>query len=259
MTVRDLAAYIVSLDAADHPDEGVRFGDPTAEVRGILVCWMPDPDATAAAAEAGANVIVGHEEPLFPYRVFQAAGAPDFLAWLPNRRRIDAWAGADVSVLRAHGTVDALTIFDDFAAQLDLGEPVVDMPGLVKLYEINPLTVRALVARVKTSVDLSALRVSADDLEEVVHRVGLLWGGTGLFVNVARQQQLLEQRPDVFIAGETDNYGFRFAREAGVPMIETSHEVSEQAGLRRFAGMLQERFPDIPVTFFENPIVWQSV
>ena len=78
-----------------------------------------------------------------------------------------------------------------------------------------------------------------------MHRVGLPWGGLGLFVNVGYQQRLIEQGCDVFIAGESDNYGFRFAAECGIPMIETSHELSENDGLRRFAEMLSGGFPDV--------------
>ena len=82
---------------------------------------------------------------------------------------------------------------------------------------------------------MPALRVSAArGMDQVVHRVGLPWGGLGLFVNVGYQQRLIEQGCDVFIAGESDNYGFRFAAECGIPMIETSHELSENDGLQRF-------------------------
>ncbi|NOY75007.1 MAG: hypothetical protein GXP32_04360 [Kiritimatiellaeota bacterium] len=65
----------------------------------------------------------------------------------------------------------------------------------------------------------------------VFSRVGLPWGGLGLFVNVAYQQFLFEHGCDVFIAGESDNMGFRFAEECGIPMIETSHEVNKKRKL----------------------------
>ena len=62
---------------------------------------------------------------------------------------------------------------------------------------------------------------------------------------------------DVFIAGESDSYGFRFSQECGIPMIETSHEVSENPGLRRFTDMLAKAFPELGCHFFENPCVWE--
>ena len=73
----------------------------------------------------------------------------------------------------------------------------------------------------------------------MVSRIGLPWGGLGLFVNVGYQQALVEQGCDLFIAGESDNYGFRFAQECGIPMIETSHEIlreSRSCSLHRHTG-----------------------
>ena len=87
--------------------------------------------------------------------------------------------------------------------------------------------------------------------------MGLPWGGMGLFVNVAYQQELIELGCDVFIAGETDNYGFRFAEECDIPMIETSHELSENPGLRHFTDMLAAAFSGLDVRFFETPCVWE--
>ncbi len=115
-----------------------------------------------------------------------------------------------------------------------------------------------LVAWVKRRVGMDAVRVTVPSGTEkaqtrTVHRVGLPWGGLGLFVNVGYQQALIEQGCDDFIAGESDNYGFRFAQEVGIPMIETSHEVSENPGLQA------EAFPDVAFEFYETPLVWHIV
>ena len=94
------------------------------------------------------------------------------------------------------------------------------------------------------------------DPDAKVSRVGLPWGGLGLFINVGYQQRLVVQDCDVFIAGEADNYGFRFAVECGIPMIETSHEISENPGLSHFTRMLSEQFPSVEFSFYENSCVW---
>ena len=157
-----------------------------------------------------------------------------------------------------HGSADEICIFDDFADLLELGEPVVS-EGFVKIFEIPPTSLADLVAHVKTCLAMPAVRVSTTEgMDQVVRRIGLPWGGLGLFVNVGYQQSLIEQGCDVFIAGETDNYGFRFSQEVGIPMIETSHELSENPGLRRFTGMLQTAFPEVSFSFYENPCVWRT-
>ena len=89
-----------------------------------------------------------------------------------------------------------------------------------------------------------------------MRRVGLPWGGLGLFVNVGYRQRLIEVGCDVFIAGESDSYGFRFRVELGIPMIETSHEDSENPGLRHFTDLLAAAFPQVAFPFYENANIW---
>jgi putative NIF3 family GTP cyclohydrolase 1 type 2 len=105
---------------------------------------------------------------------------------------------------------------------------------------------------------MASLRIAyTGHLDQTVSRIGLPWGGLGLFVNVNYQQSLIEQNCDVFIAGEADSYGFRFSVEAGIPMIETGHELSENPGLRVFTKLLEQAFPDVSFQFYENTSIWQ--
>ena len=53
--------------------------------------------------------------------------------------------------------------------------------------------------------------------------------------------------------------GFRFAAECGIPMIETSHELSENPGLRRFTAMLMDAFPGVEFRFYENECIWRTL
>jgi len=46
------------------------------------------------------------------------------------------------------------------------------------------------------------------------------------------------------------------ADKLGIDVIETSHEISESAGLEEFAARMRQRV-DVPVTYFRNSIVWQ--
>ena len=126
--------------------------------------------------------------------------------------------------------MDQISIFDTFAELLGLGAAVY-ADGLVKVSD-PALPAGGADLAGQHSVGMSHLRVAAAGADgRTVHRVGLPWGGLGLFVNVGYQQQLIEQSCDVFIAGESDNYGFRFAAECGIPIINTSHEVSENPGV----------------------------
>ncbi len=242
-----------------NPDEGVQHGDAEGGVSRATVAWMATPDAIEAAASNGSKLLIAHESLYYPYDVIHDANPPPgWEDWKVNRQRRTLLERHGLALLRLHGSLDELCIFDTFAAVLGLGQAVF-AEGLVKVYEIPPCPLRDLAERVKARTGMPRIRVSdADDLDRTVSRVGLPWGGLGLFVNVGYQQRLVARGCDVFIAGESDNYGFRFAAECGIPMIETSHEVSENPGLRRFAALLGETFPDVPVEFYENKCVWQT-
>ncbi|MCU0521281.1 MAG: Nif3-like dinuclear metal center hexameric protein, partial [Anaerolineae bacterium] len=201
----------------------------------------------------------GHESLYYPYEAPYIDRLPaDWASWPTNQQRHDLLVANDLTFLRLHVSADEICILDDFANALDLGAPVVAR-GLLKVYEIPRCSLRALTDHVKTRLGLDAVRISpVTGLDQQVHRVGLPWGGLGLFVNVGYQQELIEQACDVFIAGESDNYGFRFSQEIGIPMIETSHEVSENPGLRHFTEILAQALPEVDFAFYENPCVWQS-
>jgi len=256
MTPQEVQNYLASLGPQQGSEEGLLFGDPQQTVTGIQVCWMATVEAIQAAAAAGVNLIIAHEDLFHPYGVLQKGGTGDFLTWRTNLRRAEGLARHGIALIRAHGTLDQVCIFDDFAARLELPEASV-AEGLVKVYDLEPTTYGALIEHVKRCVGMAAVRATPGDPERVVRRVGLPWGGLGLFVNVGYMQALVRHNCEVFIAGESDNYGFRFAMEAGIELIETSHEVSENPGLKHFSEMLQAQFPNVPVTFYENRVAWR--
>ena len=165
-------------------DEGIVFGDPAAEVTGVLVCWMGTLAAVRRAKEVGANTVLSHEAILFPYPGIRAGIPPtDHLSWSCNRQRIAALTAAGVHVIRLHGTMDRLHIFDEFPKALGFPEPVV-REEWVRIYECPATTVGEMVRRVKERLKLDRVRVSNCDLDRPVRRVALPLGGTGLFVNV---------------------------------------------------------------------------
>ena len=259
ITTQTIIAYVEELSG--HPlnrDEGIHHGSGEREVGQVLVCWMASPQALSHAGRTGCDLVLTHESLYYPYSAVVRKDNPgDWEQWATNRQRRRCLEEYDLTLVRVHGSLDEICIFDDFAALLGLGQPV-EAEGLAKVYEVRPCPLSALVTRVKECTRMAAVRVSCPGgMDQVVHRVGLPWGGLGLFVNVAYQQGLIEMGCDVLIAGESDNYGFRFSAELRIPMIETGHEISENPGLEHFARMLQSRFPDLKVSFYECEPAWR--
>ncbi len=252
-TTSNLAAYIEELTG--HPlnrDEGVQHGSGGREVARVLVTWMATVPAIARAGESDCQLVLCHESLYFPYDAYIRTDNPiGWEDWPTNRRRRELLDKYNLTLLRAHGSLDEICIFDDFAALLNLGKPV-EAEGFVKIYEIQPQPLGQLIADIAARMQLEALRYTAPQgLQQVVRRVGLPWGGLGLFVNVGYQQQCIARNCDVLIGGESDSYGLHFASELGIPFIETGHELSENPGLAHWVLMLEKRFPDLAVEYYD--------
>jgi len=255
----DIIRYVERLSGHSlNRDEGVQHGDADRSVERVVVCWMATCDALAFAGAQGAQLVLAHESLYYPYDAIVRSDNPiGWQDWQTNRQRRELLDSLELVLLRVHGSLDEICIYDDFRRQLGLGDPL-HVDGLARVFGITPCCLDQLVQQVKEATGMSHLRVCAPNgLDQIVRCVGLPWGGLGLFVNVQYQQRLIEMGCDVMIAGETDNYGFRFSAECGIPMIETGHEISENEGLKHFCEMLQTRFESLDILFYQCEPIWQ--
>jgi putative NIF3 family GTP cyclohydrolase 1 type 2 len=253
-TPNDIIRWVEDLKGRPiNHEEGVHHGSGERAVRGVTICWKAVPAAIDAAGARGDDLIVGHESLYYPYYFdFDPDRTPGWPEWGINVRRKEQLERYGLAYLRLHTSIDYLCIAEDMGRWLELGEPTITERG-TRVWEIPPVSVRELVARAKRVSGLPAIRVSAPKgLDQTVRRAGLLVGGAGLCPNGGAFEPYVRAGCDVLIAGETDNYGFRYAAECGIPLIETSHEVVENPGFRHFSEMLTEAFSDLHVTFFEN-------
>lgn len=253
LRAQQIAEFVESLGPGLRSDEGFKFGNPQDLVTGVLVCWMTTLKALKHAAAQGCNMVICHEEMHYPYASVQP-GLEKYLTWTVNRRRFRLLSEHNITVYRAHGTLDDFCILDDFSEVLGLGQPAVS-EGFFRVYDIAPQTVGELAEEVKGRLAMKYLRVCGAP-ERMVKRVGLPWGGLGLSVNVSFIEGLLQYGCDVLIAGEADEYAMFYAMDADVPLIETSHAGSENYGLRHFAEHLVANFPGVKVVFHECPVPW---
>lgn len=258
-TIAEILAYVTMRSG--HPlyaDEGIRHGEAARPVHRVLVCFVPSVPALRYAGEHGYDLVLGHEKLYHPYDpLVRREDHPDWSSWPSNVARRELLERYGMTYARVHGSLDELVVFDAFAELLGLGAPC-HAEGLIKVYEITPRPVGELVREVKHRLGLPHVRASLPQgPRQVVRRVGLPWGGLGLFVNVSYQQALIAQGVDVLIAGESDDYGLRFAADLGIPMIETSHVTSENPGLCIFARELEEAFPALDVLYYPCAPAWQ--
>lgn len=240
-------------------DEYITFGSRTADLRGITVAWTVNPQVIAKAAEAGHNCIVHHESLLYPYPSHAKDQERPYLSWPINVQRLGLLAKHEITTIRIHGSADEVSIFDAFAGQLGLGRPIDDDGSgryWTRVFASPVATFGELIEHVKRAVGMKGVRTTRHEAGRPVNRIALPWGGVGLFVNVGNVQSMLDIGVDTLICGETDNYGFRFADEVDVAVVETSHEVSEAEGLKLFAERLNAAL-DVDVRYVDVPCVWK--
>lgn len=253
ITTNDIVTYIEELSG--HPfnhDEGIQHGSGNDPVGKMLVTWMATAPAIEQAGVLGCHLVLCHESLYFPYDAMVRSDNPrGWEQWPTNRQRRELLERYNLVLLRAHGSLDEIYVFYDFAALLHLGSPV-EEEGFAKVYEIEPQPLHQLVRSVASLMNLDTMRVTAPcGMNQIVHRIGLLPGGSGLFVNIGVQQVDIARNCDVLIGGESDSYGLHFANELGIPFIETGHEISENPGLAHWALMLEKRFPELEVVYYD--------
>lgn len=257
--VRDILGYLETLSGGLGKEEGVLFGNPDCEVKKILVCWMANVTAIEEAVKSGVDLIIAHESLLYPYDILEQVGPADYLGWHTNNIRIEILSKNNISVIRAHYTLDKYCIIDDFAAKLGLDKTDSSRSDFLRIYITEATKYGDLIKIVKKRMNLPRLRATAGDKNRLIRRIGLLCGGGGQIPNSKAHQAVLNEDCDVFIVGETDNYGFHFATDANIDLIETSHEISENPGLLHFCQVISISFPNLSVTFYENkpPFVYK--
>ena len=257
MQLKELTDWIQELGAGQlGGEEQLFFGRHDREIRRALVCWMSSVDALRIAVARKCELVLCHETVLYPNGAPLVSAPADYMTWETNRRRLELIEKGDLLVQRLHASLDRICIFDDFARKLGLGAPSADRGNLVRAYDIPPVRFDRLVERAKRAVGMQRLRVSPRAGHRMVRRVGLPWGGLGLFVNVGYPAALERLGCDCFICGEIDCYTMHFARDSGVLFIETSHDASENIGLRHFTGMAARRFPGVKFHCFANRVPW---
>ena len=97
MRAQEIARFIEGLAPPMGNEEGFRWGDPHAEVSGVLVCWMSTMAAIEHCAAEGLDLLITHEEMHCPYP-WRGGGLEQHLSWRVNRRRISLLAGPSIAL-----------------------------------------------------------------------------------------------------------------------------------------------------------------
>ena len=257
MTCADLVGLIEASLGTGYmcwPDGGYFSGSPDTPVRGVLIAWMANVAALTQAVRQACNTVICHELPLFsekqelpPYRWLTPRPNTTELSWHPNRQRQRLIEKHHLTVFQCHYALDRYCLGQAFAEALGLTRKAYDH-GWETVYELDrPVTVAALVADIKRRLRINGTVRVVGDLNRRVRRVGNFWGGIGLDANLYWVRESIQHGAEVGICGEMSETTMHYALDAGVSLIETSHQLSEEVGIRRYAADVRRRFRGLKV------------
>jgi len=250
-TVRDvIAALTAPAGKLERTVDGLIFGDPDAEVTGIVTAFMPSQRVLEEARAAGANLVIAHEGPFFSHHASFAEHIEDDPVFLAKRTFI---LEAGLALYRLHDHIHQYSpdgIEDGLLEALDWTRHAVRRLPAAAILEREETTVRAVAEELKARLGLPAVRVAGNP-DAPCRRIGLLVGHRGGGANAI---PLFErERLDLVICGEGPEWEApEYARDAARQgraraVIMIGHAESEAPGMRLLARRLAAAFPHIPV------------
>lgn len=253
----NVARWLASLVKNTYPEDKLYLElGPDVEVKGILVCWMANAGARQTALERRANLIIAHESPYYTTPNFDP-GCPHPDTWQVNVAIKKFYAENRIAFIQSHRTLDSFCIARLFSEHLGFPLPIVHQGykgfEFTLVYDLPPITFAELVADLKKRMKLSRVRTSLCKPDKIIRRVGLGWGGVSLSSNLQYMELLLQNRVEVVIGGEVDEYAMEYYRESSMEWIELGHYASEIIGLEKAAQVIAKQFSEIPVTCYYDP------
>lgn len=231
---------------------GFVYGDPEKRIAGVACVWNAQVGSMRAAVAQGLDMLICHEGVLLP-----AQSSPWYEGPLPdaihsNRLRREFIEEHRLVVYRSHSNWDALRgdgVPDQAVAALQIeGLREIARQRFFTVQELpRAWAAEALAERVRIRLGFAGCRLFGDPRQEV-RRIAFLIGGFG------ENQWHMPQAAwalgaEAIILGEMSEFIVIACLEMGIPVIETTHSVSEIPAIRRQADLLAQRLPGLPVRY----------
>ena len=236
------------------PDGGFISGSEADQISGVLLCWHVSVKALTMAVTNGCNTVLCHEAPFFneklelpPYRWLTPTAKPEMQSWHPNTQRQHLIEQHHLTVIQAHYGWDRFCMFDAFSDKCGFTRKVQDH-GWETIFELQKeMTVAELAEELKKRLAIKGTVRVDGDLNRRISRVSSLWGGMGLSGNLYWVHQAINNGAQAGIAGEMDESFATYVNDADFPVIETSHQVSEECGVSSYAEYMKKHFAGLKI------------
>jgi len=260
-TVQDIINTIIAeVPGAPFPEtiDTLKTGDAGQNVRAVAVTFMATYEVIEQAIQLGADLIITHEPTFY--------GHTDETDWLEHdpvyqakRRLIDEY---HIAIWRFHDYLHSLQPDPTMVGLLKrLDWATYALPEQSFVCQLPPRSLHDLVLEIKSKLGLASVRVVGDMLM-TCKTVGFLVGACGgrMHINTLRNESL-----DVLVCGEINEWETNeyvrdaLATEHSQALIVIGHSVSEEDGIREITPWLQERLPEVLITFIPTGHSLRSV
>lgn len=228
--------------AEDWDNVGLLVGDPSVEVKKILVCLDVSSNAIEQAIGIGAQMIVSHHPMIF-------RAIKNVRLDRPMGRRLNALIKNDIAVFSAHTNLDSAIggVNDVLAAKLGLidvkplDETAVE-PALGRLGKLSTAMTAVDFARhVKNALGADYVRLSdAGNFE--IKKVGICGGAGADFIMKAKFYGA-----DAFVTGDVKYHEAQAAIDNGIHVIDAGHFATERPIVEVIAARLRAEFPELEI------------
>ena len=175
---------------------GIQVGNPEADVTGVLLCTDATETVVAEAIDRGFNLVISHHPLIFRglkkimgrtpvERTVAMAIKNDITIYSAHTNMDSAWQGVSFRMAEKIGMTDVQ--FLDNNPVPPYGELGSDTAGCGVIGNIQPMTAREVLKRVKEAFEVGAVRYSGDG-DCMVSRVALCGGAGGFLLDKAVEQ-----------------------------------------------------------------------
>ena len=233
---------------------GIQVGNPDADITGVLLCTDATEAVVAEAIDRGFNLVISHHPLIFH-------GLKKIMGRTPVERTVAMAIKHDITIYSAHTNMDSawqgvsfrmadkigmtgIRFLDDNHVD-PYGEQESTSAGCGVIGDIEPMTAREVLKRVKAAFEVGAVRYSGDG-NTIVTRMALC-GGAGAFL----LDKAVEQGAQLYVTADMRYHDFLDWHQR-IVVADIGHYESEHFTKEIFLEIIQKKNPTFAVAFAKN-------
>lgn len=258
MIIRDITDAIEQYAPLRLQEEwdnaGIQVGDPEAEVTGVLLCTDATESVVSEAIDRGFNLVISHHPLIF-------RGLKKIMGRTPVERTVAMAIKHDITIYSAHTNMDSawqgvsfrmadkigmtgVTFLDDNRVD-PYGDGDSTQAGCGVIGDIEPMTAREVLKRVKEAFEVGAVRYSGN-ADTMVSRVALCGGAGGFLLDKA-----VQLGAQLYVTADMRYHDF-LDNSQRIVVADIGHYESEHFTKEIFLEIIQKKNPTFAVAFAKN-------